>query len=66
MANGLKHIQDNQLHESVFNEVSNTFTWGPLKIEYTVDLTIPQLTFSVFLAGIKIASGNVTTPRTPV
>lgn len=64
MATGLKHIQDNQVHESIFNAVCNSFSWGPLKIDYCVDLTIPQVTFHVFLAGIQIASGTIN-PQNP-
>ena len=56
---GLAHIKDEQAHESLFNQVCNSFSIGPLKIDYCVDLAIPQVTFSVFLAGIKIGGGTI-------
>lgn len=59
MATGLEHIKDNQFHESVFNEVCNKFSWGPLEIDYCLDLTIPQVTFSISVKGIKIGSGTI-------
>jgi hypothetical protein len=59
MATGLDHIQDNQLHESVFNLVSNSISIGPLTITYTVDLSIPQVTFTLSLAGVNIGGGTI-------
>ncbi|MEM7049313.1 MAG: hypothetical protein AAF604_06625 [Acidobacteriota bacterium] len=59
MATGLKHIESHQVHESALTQVCNSFSIGPLKIDYCVDLTIPQVTFQVYLAGIKIGGGTI-------
>lgn len=58
-ATGLKHIADTQLHESAFNNFCNSLTIGPVKVNYCIDLTIPQVTFQVYLAGIQIGSGTI-------
>jgi len=59
MATCLDHIQDNEIHESALSSFCNSLSIGPLKVEYCVDLTIPQVTFEVYLAGIKIGGGTI-------
>lgn len=59
MATGLAHIKDDQIHESVLNNICNSFSVSELKIDYCVDLAIPQVTFTVFLKGIKIGEGTI-------
>ena len=59
MPTGLSHIKDEQLHESVLNNFCNSFSVSELKIDYCVDLAIPQVTFTVFLKGIKIGEGTI-------
>ncbi|HEX4962745.1 MAG TPA: hypothetical protein VF173_18055 [Thermoanaerobaculia bacterium] len=59
MANELQHIKDNQVHESIFNSTSHRFSWGPLEINFSVDLNPPQVTFTVYLAKVKIGSGTI-------
>jgi hypothetical protein len=58
-ATGLKHIKDNQIHESAFTAVCNSLSFGPVKIDYCVDLSVPQVTFQVFLAGVLIGGGTI-------
>ncbi len=58
-ATGLEHIADNQLHESAFSTFCNSISFGPLKIDYCVDLSIPQVTFQVYLGGVHIGGGTV-------
>ncbi len=58
-ATGLVHIEDNHAHESTLSQFCNSLSIGPLKIDYCVDLTIPQVTFQVYLAGIKIGGGTI-------
>ncbi|MEM7052635.1 MAG: hypothetical protein AAF604_23430 [Acidobacteriota bacterium] len=59
MATGLRHIEDDQIHESTLSQLCNSFTIGALKIEYCVDLSVPQVTFQIYLAGIKIGGGTI-------
>jgi hypothetical protein len=59
MTTGLDHIQDGQIHESAFNFFTNSISLGPLTITYTVDLSIPQVTFTLTLAGINIGGGTI-------
>jgi hypothetical protein len=61
---GLDHIQDGQIHESVFNFVISSISFGPLTITYTLDLSIPQVTFTLTLAGINIGGGTIN-PQNP-
>lgn len=58
-ATGLAHIQDNQVHESTMQRFCNSFSIGVLKIDYCVDLAVPQVSFDVYLAGIKIGGGTI-------
>ncbi|HVR97336.1 MAG TPA: hypothetical protein VMW27_12025 [Thermoanaerobaculia bacterium] len=58
-ATGLRHIKDDQVSESFFQSFSNSFSVGPLKINYTVDLAIQQVTFQVYLVGIQIGSATI-------
>jgi hypothetical protein len=59
MANELQHIADDQFHESIFLMTSHTFSWGPLTIEYSVDISVPQVTFSLSIAGHRIGGGTL-------
>jgi len=59
MPTGLKHIQQDQVHESVFNQTCHSFSWSVLTIEFCIDLSIPQVTVNVYLAGIKIGGGTL-------
>jgi hypothetical protein len=59
MPKQLDYIQDYQLHESALTQFCNSLTLGPLKIDYCVDLSVPQVTFQVYLAGIKIGGGTI-------
>ena len=61
---GLEHIQDHQIHESAMQQFCNSISFGPLKVDYCVDLAIPQVTFQVYLAGIKIGGGTIN-PQNP-
>lgn len=63
-ATGLKHIQDNQIHESALQTFCNSISIGPVKVDYCLDLSVPQLTFQVFLAGVQIGSGTIN-PQNP-
>ncbi len=58
-ATGLAHIQDAQLDAAALEQFCNSLTLGPLKIEYCVDLSIPQITVNVYLAGIRIGGGTI-------
>lgn len=64
MTTGLSHIKEGQVHESSFQSFCNSFSISVLKIEYCVDLSIPQLTVNVYLAGIKIGGGTIN-PQNP-
>ncbi len=59
MATNLDHIQSGEIHKSALQAFCNSTSIGPLEIKYCVDLTIPQVSFEVFLAGIKIGGGTV-------
>lgn len=59
MPTGLRHIEDFQIDEAAFLQYCNHFSVGPLKIDYCVDLTVPRVTFSVFLAGVRIGGGTI-------
>ncbi|HEX7150305.1 MAG TPA: hypothetical protein VF618_02370 [Thermoanaerobaculia bacterium] len=58
-ANTLAHIKDGQLDAKALQQFCNSFSVGPLTINYCVDLSVPQVTFSVTLAGVTIGSGTL-------
>lgn len=67
--NLLPKIGDNQLDPSAVNLDSGSITLGGvLTIAYTVDLSVPQVTFTVSISGTQIGGGtlNVTNPSVTV
>lgn len=58
-ATGLDHISADELHESALTSFCNSISLGPLKIDYCIDLSIPQVSFQVYLAGIRIGGGTL-------
>jgi len=64
--NLLKNIPDNQLDPHVFDVVSGSTAIGPVTIDYSVDLSVPQVTFSVLLNGTNIGGGTLNTQNPSV
>ncbi|HVR39890.1 MAG TPA: hypothetical protein VMU84_12410 [Thermoanaerobaculia bacterium] len=58
-ANALNHIQAGQVDATALQHYCNSFTLGPLKINYCIDPTVPQATFQISLAGAQIGSGTI-------
>ena len=57
--NTLSNIQDGQLHASAFQQFCNSFSVSVLTIKYCVDLSVPQISVEIYLAGIKIGGGTI-------
>jgi len=58
-SNALAHIKDGQIDPKALQQYCNSFSVGPLTINYCIDLSGPQVTFTVTLAGVKIGSGTL-------
>jgi predicted amidohydrolase len=59
MPTGLSHIQEGQLDERVFSLVCNTWTVGPLSIEFCYDLRVPSVSVTVKLLGTTIGTCTI-------
>lgn len=55
----LQHIQEGQLDASALEQFCNSFSVGPVRINYCVDLGIPQITVELYLAGVRIGGGTI-------
>ena len=64
MPTGLKDIADTQLDASVLESISHSISFGPLTIKASLDLQTLEITFEVYLVGVKIGSG-VLDPSNP-
>lgn|SRR6185295_17562426 len=62
--NLLPHVAENRIDPKTLDQFCNSVSIGPVKVDYCVDLSIPQVTFEVYLAGVRIGGGtlNTTTP----
>lgn len=60
----LAHIQEGQLHETAMQQFCNSFSVGPVRINYCIDLTVPQITFEIYVAGVRIGGGTIN-PQNP-
>lgn len=56
----LSHIHDTQIEKSALEAIDGSFNFGPLSIEYSVDLGAPSVAVKVKLAGVTIGSGVLT------
>jgi hypothetical protein len=54
MPTGLPHIQDGQLSADVFAATCYSWSAGPLTVQCCVDLSVPNVTVTVTLAGVTI------------
>ncbi len=59
MAPALAHIPEGHLHATVFESYCNSYSQGPIKIEYCVDLSIPQVSVAVYLVSVRIGGGTI-------
>lgn len=57
--NLLAHIKEGQIHPNALQQFCNSFSVGPVTIHYCVDLTVPQVTFEVYVAGVRVGSGTI-------
>lgn len=67
-SNALAHIKDGQIDPKALQQFCNSFSVGPLTINYCIDPSGPQVTFTITLAGVKIGSGtlNAQTPTVTI
>jgi hypothetical protein len=47
------------IDEAAFSQFCNSFSVGPVRINYCVDLTVPQVTFEVYVVGVRIGGGTL-------
>ncbi len=59
MAQRLAHIKDGHFNVAALQFFDNSISVGPIRIDYQLDLTVPQITFSVYLAGVRIGGGTI-------
>ena len=59
MPTGLAHVDDQQYAASALFSYSNSFSVGPLEIEYSVDTQNLEISVEVDLAGVQIGSGTL-------
>ena len=57
---GLEHIKDDQFHESTFEAICNSFSLGPVRIDYCVWMSAPSVLFHVFIEDTRIGTGFLT------
>jgi hypothetical protein len=59
MPTGLAHVTDQQYAASALFSYSNSFSVGPLTIQYSVDTQNLQISIEVDLLGVTIGSGTL-------
>jgi len=59
MATGLKHIPDNKLEKAALMTFCNSFSIGPVKVDYCLDLSVPEVRVEVYLLGVRIGGGTL-------
>jgi hypothetical protein len=64
--NLLAHIEENRIDPTTLDQFCNSVTIGPVKINYCIDLTVPQITFEIYLAGVRIGGGTINTSNPTV
>lgn len=47
------------IEEAAFSQFCNSFSVGPVRIKYCLDLTVPQVTFEVYVVGVRIGGGTL-------
>ncbi len=57
--NLLANVRDGQVDEASFQQFCNSFSVSALTIKYCLDLSIPQITIEVYLAGVRIGGGTI-------
>lgn len=55
----LAHIKEGHFHASALEFFDNSISVGPIRIDYQLDLSVPQITFSVYLASVRIGGGTI-------
>lgn len=55
----LAHIKENSFDARTLEFFDNSISFGPVRIEYQLDLSVPQITFSVYLLGTRIGGGTI-------
>jgi hypothetical protein len=54
-------VKEGQLHPSALQQFCNSVSIGPFRIEYCLDLSVPQITIEVYLSGVQIGGGTINT-----
>ena len=62
----LEHIEEGYLDPIIFQQVSSSFSWGPVKIIFDIDIDKPEIRVKVKLAGTKIGSGTLNPKKTTI
>ena len=62
----LEHIQEGQISAAAAQQLSGHFSISILTINYTLDLSVPQITFNITLGGINIGGGTLNTQNPAV
>ncbi|HEX6036408.1 hypothetical protein [Longimicrobium sp.] len=57
----LAHVPDGHLAPAALQQYCNSFSLGPITIQYCVDPGVPQVTYTVTLLGVSIGSGVLDT-----
>jgi hypothetical protein len=55
----LAHIKEGHIDAAALAFWSNSIEIGPIRIEYSLDLSVPQIAFSVYLSGTRIGGGTI-------
>lgn len=58
-ADVLSHIQDGQVDAASLQQFCNSFSISALTIKYCLDLSVPQITVEIYLAGVRIGGGTI-------
>jgi hypothetical protein len=57
--NTLAHVQEGQVSEASLQQFCNSFSVSALTIKYCLDLSIPQITLDIYIAGVRIGGGTI-------
>lgn len=58
-ADVLGHIQEGQVDAKSLQQFCNSFSISALTIKYCLDLSVPEITLEVYLAGVRIGGGTI-------
>jgi hypothetical protein len=60
----LEHVPEGQLHDSALQLFCNSFSVASVRLDYCLDLSVPQVSFEIYISGVR-SGGGVINPQHP-